>query len=702
MIAAQTTHARRILLLAIFVFASGSLSQVSAQTTNPRHYWIYLNQRTAADLSPQALGISERAMKRRAKVLPVDRLIDKFDYPISQAIIDQIRSTGARIRTMSRWLNAVSVEATDQQLRSIAAVPSVVSTVPVFNLVFRKPEFAAPPSLPHYPRLQKGTTLGYGQSFDQLNNINIVALHSMGIIGSGVMLGMLDDGFNNHTTHVVLKNIHVVAEYDFVQQDSNTSLAPGEYIEEGIHGAGTLSSIAGFDNGTLIGGAYGVSVILAKTEIDSVEIHQEEDNFVAGLEWMERLGADIASCSLGYRDFDTSTYSYLYTQLDGHTAIVSKAATVAAQKGVLLVTAMGNEGQATGRDSFLLGTILTPADADSIVSVGAASLDGSALASFSGTGPTTDGRTKPEVVAPGINVFWAFGNSTNIYWNVNGTSAATPLTASAAALVLSAHPEFTPMQVRQALMSTAIPLSASYPSFDVPNNFYGHGFINAYDAALSSGLVFSNIPIITARDSVYVVTTWIASKTSLVADSLAFYYRYPNDAFFTRVALVPNLNPHEYRAIIPRPPAGVIPVGYFSARDASGIRTSPFSAPDSLFNVQLTSDSLRQFYPTVDSVLPPNFVPADFALEHNFPNPFNATTTIQFYTPTTANVELTVFNLLGQRVKTLFVGAPVPGWNTVRWNDAKDDYGRSVASGVYFARLNTSRSVLTLKMLYVK
>jgi hypothetical protein len=65
-------------------------------------------------------------------------------------------------------------------------------------------------------------------------------------------------------------------------------------------------------------------------------------------------------------------------------------------------------------------------------------------------------------------------------------------------------------------------------------------------------------------------------------------------------------------------------------------------------------------------------------------------------------VELTVFNLLGQRVKTLFVGAPVSGWNTVRWNDAKDDYGRSVASGVYFVRLNTSRSVLTLKMLYVK
>ena len=527
-------------------------------------------------------------------------------------------------------------------------------------------------------------------------------MHNLGINGSGVVLGMLDDGFNNHTTHVALKNVHVIAEYDFVQHDNNTSLAPGEYVEQGIHGAGTLSSIAGFDAGTLIGGAYGVSVILAKTEIDSVEIHVEEDNYVAGLEWMERLGADIASSSLGYRVFDSNTYSYTYNQLDGHTAIVSKAATVAAQKGLLLVTAMGNEGSQTGSSSFALGTLVTPADADSIVSVGATSLDGSSLMFFSGTGPTADGRTKPEVVAPGDNVFWAFGNSTDQFWTVRGTSAATPLTASVAALILSAHPELTPMQVRQALMNTAVPLIDSYPSLTAPNNYYGFGLVNAYDAVLYNGFVFSNLPIISARDSVYAVTTWIASKTSLVADSLAFYYRYPSDSTFTRATLVPDLNPHEYRAIIPKPPTGITPIGYFSAWDASGQRTSPFGAPSNLFSIQPSSDSLRQFYPPVDNNLPPQYIPTDYTLEHNYPNPFNSATTLHFYAPTGSYVELVVFNLLGQRVKTLFSGAPLADWNTVQWNDAKDDYGRSVSSGIYFARLKTPRSILALKMLYVK
>jgi len=699
---ARRTNVRRLLLLTVHILVAGLFLDVSAQPGTSHHYWVYLSQRSPVASSPQALGISDRAMERRAKVLPRGKLIDQFDYPIPQSVLDQIRSTGATIRTTSRWLNAVSVDATDQQLRALSSIPSVAKTSPVFDLVFHKPVIDAAPFTTHATKLLKGTGLDYGQSFAQLNNIKIVALHSMGIIGSGVVLGMLDDGFNNHTTHVALKNIHVIAEHDFVQQDSNTSLAPGEYSDQGIHGAGTLSSIAGFDNGILIGGAFGVSVVLAKTEIDSVEIHQEEDNWVAGLEWMERLGVDIASCSLGYRDFDTSTYSYSYTQLDGHTAIVSKAATVAAQKGLLLVTAMGNEGFQIGSSSFALGTIVTPADADSIVSVGAASLDGSTLASFTGTGPTADGRTKPEVVAPGENVFWAFGNSTDEFWTVQGTSAATPLTASAAALILSAHPEFTPMQVRQALMSTAVPLTDAYPSFDVPNNYYGHGLVDAYSAVLSSGPVFSNEPIITAKDSLYIVTTWIASKNPLVTDSLSFYYRYPADAGFTRVPLASTQNPHEYRAVIPQPPTGTIPVGYFSAKDSTGGRTSPFDAPNSLFSIRPTSDSLRQFYPTIDGVLSPNYVPADYTLTHNFPNPFNATTTIQFYSPTTANVTLTVFNLLGQRVKTLFEGTPAAGWNTVRWNEAKDDYDRAIASGVYIARLKTSRSVLTLKMLYVK
>ena len=119
MISTRMTNVRRILLFSAIVLSSGSLASVTAQTASTRHFWIYLNQRTPTDLSPQQLGISERAMKRRAKVLPPDRLIDQFDYPIPEALINQIRSTGAKIRSTSRWLSAVSVEATDVQLGAI-------------------------------------------------------------------------------------------------------------------------------------------------------------------------------------------------------------------------------------------------------------------------------------------------------------------------------------------------------------------------------------------------------------------------------------------------------------------------------------------------------------------------------------------------------------------------------------------------------
>lgn len=697
-------HTRRILLHFSLFFASGLMVVGYAQTSGVHHYWILLQQRTPATFSPRELGISERALNRRAKVLPADKLIDQFDYPIPSAMLDQIRSTGATIRVPSRWLNAVSVEATDLQLRAISKLPFVASTRPVIQLFSRKPEPVSKP-ISSSTKLQKSADLNYGLSFDQLNNIHVVALHNLGINGSGVLLGMLDDGFNNHHIHVALKNIHVLAEYDFIHNIPDTQAQPWEDPGQGVHGAGTLSSIAGYDPGNLIGGAFGVSVILAKTEMDSSgsgDFRSEEDTYAAGLEWMERLGADIASSSLGYKEFTPSDSSYGYSSMDGHTAIVSKAATIAARKGLLLCTAMGNEGIQTGNNSFSLGTIVAPADADSIVSVGAASLDGTSLASFSSTGPTADGRTKPEVVAPGENVSWAYGNSTNQYWTVQGTSAATPLTASAAALILSAHPEFTPMQIRQALMSTAVPLSAEFPNLPVPNNYVGYGFINAYSAVLSDGLVFSNSPIITTRDSSYVVTTWVASTSSLVAASLVFSYRYPTDSVFTQVLLNPSSIPNEYQAIIPKPPIGVIPLGYFSARDAVGVRTSPFNAPNSLFSIALTPDSLRQLYPIVDSILTTQNVPTDYVLLNNFPNPFNPSTTLQFYALNRSDVDLTVYNLLGQRVKTLFHGTPSVGWNTVRWVEARDDNGRSVSSGVYFARLSTAKSVLTQKMLYVK
>lgn len=670
---------RWILLTVIFTcFAIES----SAQRTR---VWIQLKdgERPLASVSPLSLGISERALARRAKVLPANRLIDELDVPPPQPYLDALRSTGVTIRAISRWLNAVSVEATPEQLTRCAGLPFVASIRPVAVYSMKRPEALEGPVL---QKRAASTAIDYGPSFTQLNNIKVVDVHNLGINGSGVLVGMVDDGYNNHRVHSALKNIRVLAEYDFVQRDSSTSRAPGEFLAQGQHGAYTLSALAGFENGKLVGPAYGASLLLAKTEVDSVEVRAEEDLYVEGLEWLERMGADIVSSSLGYIDW------YTYRDLDGKTATTTKAARVAARKGVLLVTAAGNEGHFRTRNPDSTGTLIAPADADSIVTVGAASSTG-IIASFSSTGPTFDGRVKPEAVAQGVNVYSANGTTLTDYTFVSGTSLSTPLTAGVAALVLSAHPYLTPMQVREALIQTAQRINDGVRTATWPNNFYGYGMVNALEAVLYHGMAFSNRPYVIQSGSQLTISVSIASKTPLVGDSLFLYYRLTPTGPFTRVRLNPTGQPNSYSTTIPAPTGGVFPQAYFSARDNSGkVRTSPFNAPDSLFVLQ----------PDTVSVVLPTPIPDRFILYPNYPNPFNAGTVIRFDAPETADVELAVYNVLGQKVRTLFNGRCAQGMNRFVWNDGQSDDGTPIASGVYFYRLSTPTVTLTSKLAYIR
>lgn len=692
------------------------LSEVAgAQSPSLQHTWVFFRDKgttTLQSTDPALLGISERALKRRAKVIPPDRLIDQLDLPVSESAIAQIKQTGVKIRTISRWLNAVSVEVTPFQLQLLNALPVVAASEPVARFKRSRPQPLSVP-LPSLTKTSSAQGLDYGQSATQLTNIKAVDLHAVGVNGTGVLIGMLDDGFNNHRTHNALKNIHVLAEYDFIQRDSNTSIAQGEYSIQGNHGAGTLSLVGGYDNGNLIGAAFGASFILAKTEIDSVEIQAEEDNYVEAMEWMERLGADITSSSLGYDDLDPAGFynpgDVVYKMKDGRTAITTRIAAIAACKGVLVVTAMGNEhwgkkdtvsvlDTLTGRinivweqkkvknidDTLETGSLITPADADSIIAVGATSSDGK-IASFSSTGPTADGRFKPEIVTQGMGIFWVDGSSIDSYYsNVSGTSCATPLVAGAAALVLSVHPELTNMQVRQALMNTAVPSAFIAPNgVGYPNNYYGYGLVNAYAAALFHGPFFSNTPRVKRIDSLFSITINIVSTSGLVLDSLFLYYRYGQSGTFLRKKLNLTGITNEYSVSIPKGTENSV-YGYFYAREHSGtVIRLPFNAPESLITFTV------------------NQVPTSYVLYSNYPNPFNSGTTLSFDAPKTEHVELSVLNILGQQIATIFSGEAQSGRNSFLW-DGTNAKGVHVASGVYIYRLKTSSTVIAKKMVILK
>jgi hypothetical protein len=563
------------------------------------------------------------------------------------------------------------------------------------QVVFLKRSLPKPFLKAPAPLLQKKSStaeLDYGYSVTQLTNMRAVDLHDICVNGTGILIGVLDDGFNNYRTHIALRNINVVADSDFIHNISDVNRQSWESSSQGNHGAGTLSTIGGFDNGHMIGAAYGASFVLAKTEMDSsggaYDFNSEEDTYVAALEWMEQLGVDITSSSLGYKEFLGSP-TYTTSDMNGKTTKVAQGAVIASRKGVIVVTAMGNEHNYTN------STLISPADADSIIAVGATSFDGK-LASFSSCGPTADGRIKPEVVAQGVDVFWVNGSTTNGYIaDAAGTSCSTPLVAGAAALVLSAHPELTNMQVRQALINTANHINdGTAHTTSYPNNYYGYGFVNALDAALFYGPVFSNRLLVVIADSNYRISIRIRQKGFMPMNQVYLYYKHPSDNYFQQMELQPSINRYEYFALLPLTSIDSTSVGFVTARDQYDvIHFAPYDTSHTLFSLALTPDPLLNIFPDLNP-------PAQYKLYQNYPNPFNTNTTVIFEVPIPSNVELTVFNLLGQRVKTIY-----QGWVTSiaagQWNGT-NDRGHNVASGIYIIRLKTPNIVISKKMLYLK
>jgi len=311
----------------------------------------------------------------------------------------------------------------------------------------------------------------YGISQTQLELSNIPLMHSLGYDGAGVLVGHFDNG-HRLLAHEVFDRLDVIASWDFVDHDADSAPSPSAPQTYGAHGVTTLSVIAGFKESRLIGPAFGAQYLLARTENDATESPLEEDNWVAAIEWADSIGVDVASTSLGYRDFEDGFTDWTWSDMDGNTTVITRAADMAAARGIVVVTGTGNNGL----DNDPNNTLLAPADADSIISVGAVGNLGG-YAAFSSYGPTADGRTKPDVLAHGAGTAIAQSGNEQAYGFGLGTSLATPLVAGTAALLLQAHPWATPLQIRDALRLTA-------SRADAVDRFEGWGLVDAYAAFL--------------------------------------------------------------------------------------------------------------------------------------------------------------------------------------------------------------------------
>ena len=402
---------------------------------------------------------------------------ERLDAPLDPAYLERIRGRGIAIREHSRWLNAVSVEATGGQVQWLREQPFVARVSAVARLARPRVEATAAPEAGSGKSPASAGDLDYGDSFRQLASIGVTVLHGLDVRGSGVRIGLLDSGFN-FREHPAFAELRVLATRDFINDDDivwDEAEQPETGDETGNdqngHGTRVLSLLAARAPGNLIGAAPEADYILAKVEDIGQELPVEEDRWIAGLEWAVGQGAQVINSSLGYTTWDDGS-GYSYADLDGQTAPASIVAGMAVERGTVIVSAAGNDGNGPWR------YINVPADAEEVITVGSVGVFSLELDPSSSRGPTPDGRTKPDVVAPGAGVVVATG--TGSYARPSGTSMAAPLVAGACALLLQVHPEWGPREVAEALRRTARDLGEAGA-----DTAYGWGLV---DVEAASGL----------------------------------------------------------------------------------------------------------------------------------------------------------------------------------------------------------------------
>ncbi len=424
-----------------------------------------------------AAKYNRRAIQRRRNRRTRVGLFDEQDLPVAQAYLDSVAATGAQLRVVSTWLNGVSVLGTRDQLQRIARLPEVRIVQPVRRGRKILPVKVEPAALDADRNSGTGSVasaISYGRSLAQIDQMNLIALHDQGFTGAGVVIGVLDTGFErshdafNEPTHP----LNVIAEWDFVDGDPDTSIEPGDPSGQHNHGTWILGTLGAYLPGELVGAAFDASFILCKTEDTTGEYPAEEDNYVGGLEFIEANGGDVATSSLGYIDW------YIQADLDGLTAVTTVAVNIATANGLICLNAAGNGGHDSNAATSHL---IAPADALQVLTCGAVTSTGT-IASFSSDGPTADGRVKPELLARGVSTQTVSSSSSTNYSSVSGTSLSTPLLAGAVACIVQAHPTWTVDAMRTQLFETAS-YYAVFGTFE-PTYVLGYGIIDAAAASL--------------------------------------------------------------------------------------------------------------------------------------------------------------------------------------------------------------------------
>ncbi len=415
--------------ISVLLFSTGT----SAQTTD---YWVFYEDKNQTEDLYKTFD--KKAINRR-NLENID--FDFSDFPVNIDYEKQVSELSSQFLGSTKWFNASYVKATDDEIYKIS------------NLDFVK-EVKKAMVWEQNPYCKQENTPNTSKRFEllrflQLNMFRPAYLRDKNLTAKGVRIAILDGGFPGVNTHKAFKHLYknnqIIDTYDFVKDEKDAY--------KGIsHGTMVLSCVAGMYHDKPMGLAQDAEFLLARTE-QKTEPFIEEVYWLRAMEWADEKGADLINSSLGY-----TYHRYFQSDMDGKTSLVSQAANKAAEKGILVINAAGNEGE----DKWHV--IGTPADADSIISVGGVKPNTKLHISFSSYGPTADGRLKPNLCASGKALV---ANDKGSYTTAFGTSFASPLLCGFAACAKQAFPELSVMELKAKLESSG----NLYPYFD-----YAHGY----------------------------------------------------------------------------------------------------------------------------------------------------------------------------------------------------------------------------------
>ena len=401
--------------------------------------------------------LSAKALQRRAKW---NIKIDGHDLPVSPKYTREIAAKGIKILCLSKWNNTALVQDTDSaKLESLATLPFVARVKKVFHDIPYSPLSS---DSSRFEDLNDSTNLSsdyYGYAQEQIDMLNGTKLHNLGFRGKGMTIAIIDGGFHNADTIKLLDNVKILGTHNFVRPNRSV-------YAENQHGTNVLSCMGANRPGSMVGTAPDAGYWLLASEDTYSETPAEEDTWTAALEFADSVGADVVNSSLGYMSFDDTTMNVKYSELDGKAHLISRSASLASSRGIMVVNSAGNSGNDPWRK------IGIPADASDIITVGAV-YDSKKFAPFTSIGFSADGRVKPDVSARGLasTVIRANGR----IGHASGTSFSSPITAGMVACLMQALPELKPAEIIELLHRCG-------DRSQHPDNIFGYGVPDYYKA----------------------------------------------------------------------------------------------------------------------------------------------------------------------------------------------------------------------------